>query len=326
MKKFSIIILILVLSFSFISCGSNSNEAYNNGEAISADYDMAVDSDDSFGGVTGSSKNIEFSESEEMEPLTDASTGSNNTYTQAERKIIQSAGMDVETLEFDKAVKMLKDKINNVGGYIESSSVQGKSIDDHYSTRYASFVLRIPKDSFLLFMSDMNTIGNVINESTYGEDITSQYYDTEAHLKTLEVQEERLLDILRKAEKIEDIISLERELTNVRYQIESLQGSMKRWDNLVSYATLHLSLREVIEITEKVETPKTLGEKISARFSRSVEGIKDFFEDLTIFGIGSLPYLIIYIPVILVLVLVLRRALKKARKKNEVIVEEKEQK
>lgn len=319
MKKIRIL-LVVVLILSLMGCGSNSNEAMNtNNVAMDMeDADYALEAP-SFGGVEKGA-NFSFSESAEEEALVETTT---NTQVVDERKIIKSASMDLETLEFDHAIKLLTEKVEAIGGYIESSSVQGKSIDDRYSTRYANYSLRIPQEHFLTFMADLNSVGNIVYENKYGEDITAQYYDTEAHLSTLEIQEERLLDILKKAEKIEDVITLERELSNVRYQIESLQGSMKRWDNLVSYSTIQVSIREVVEITEIKETPKTLGEKIANSFSDSVKGIKRFFENLTIFLIGNIPYLIIYVPVIIIIVLIIRKFLRKPKVKIENIEEEK---
>jgi hypothetical protein len=223
---------------------------------------------------------------------------------QADRKIIKSASMEVQTLEYDLAVQRLNDKIIGVGGYIESSNVRGKDIEDDYETRSAHFTLRIPQKQFEQFMTDMNTVGTIIQSNTYGEDVTAQVFDHEAHKLTLEVQEERLLEILRKAEKIEDIITLERELSNIRYQIEGLSGTLKRLENLVSYSTLSISLYEVHEIITKVETPKTLTEKISAKFADSLEEITEFFEGLAVWSIGSIPLLIIYVPFLIIFILV----------------------
>lgn len=307
MKRFRIL-FIGILILALVGCGSSNNEAKNAMSDMDYDYNEATEETASFGGV----ENDVAYEMETEDQSMDKADFDEQSNDEA-RKIIKSASMDLETLEFDKATKLLTEKVKTIGGYIEQSSIQGKSIDDQYSSRYANYTLRIPEAHFLTFMADLNTVGHIIYENTYGEDITSQYYDTEARLNTLEIQEERLLNILMKAEEIEDIIALERELSNVRYQIESFQGSIKRWDSLVSYATLHLSIREVVEITEIKETPKTLGEKIADSFSDSIKGIKRFFENLVVFLIGSIPYLIIYIPVIVILVIILKKLLKRRK-------------
>lgn len=309
MKKILSLLMVLVIIFSLVACGKgNNSDNESNGEMA---YDTNSAEED-FGG-------IEYSKSEAMDDSivdTDSDDrGFDNQSPAEERKIIKSANMEVETLEFDKAITLLQDKVNNVGGYIESSNVRGTSLYDDYSTKSANYTLRIPEERFTDFMMDMNTIGNIISEGTYGNDITESYYDTDAHLKTLKIQEERLLDILRKAEIIEDVISLERELANVRYEIESLTGSLRRWDNLVDYATLNISIYEVYEITVEEEHPKTLWERISQKFSKSISNVKDFFEDATVFLLGTIPFLIFWIPGLVILVVIIKKIVKIFKKK-----------
>jgi hypothetical protein len=295
MKKILVLILSGILLVSLISCGS-SNEAMNMNYETNDDVAYAEDTEEKSMEVGG----INFSES----VADDGNRAVTTSAPQADRKIIKSASMEVQTLEYDLAVQRLNDKIIGVGGYIESSNVRGKDIEDDYETRSAHFTLRIPQKQFEQFMTDMSTVGTIIQSNTYGEDVTSQVFDHEAHKLTLEVQEERLLEILKKAEKIEDIITLERELSNIRYQIEGLSGTLKRLENLVSYSTLSISLYEVHEIITKVEIPKTLTEKISAKFADSLEEITEFFEGLAVWSIGSIPLLIIYVPFLIIFILV----------------------
>lgn len=291
-----------------IGCSANNSNEYATNDNVSVSYNMAEDgmndsmsmepemdeeaAYDDFGGMNNKST---LTTSESIEPQVN------------DRKIIKSASMEIETLEYDLAIDSLTGKINNVGGYIESSNVRGKSINNGYSRRSAYYTIRIPQDRFPEFMESLNTIGNIISQNTYGEDITSQYFDSEARVKTLEVQEERLLDILKKAENVEDIIELERALANVRYEIESLTGTIRRWDNLVSYATLNVSLYEVFEITEEEVVAKTLSEKIGQAFKTSIDNIQDFFESTLISGLGATPYLIFVIPGLIILIIIFRK-------------------
>ena len=305
MKKILVLMLSVILVFSLISCGSNENSAnWNMNTADDAASSEEYTTNDSTTDVGG----VEYSK--DMDRNEEASAPEAGTVFESERKIIKSASMEIQTLEYELAIQRLTDKVKGIGGYVESSNVRGRAMDDKHSSRSAHYTLRIPEQQFLQFMSDMNSIGTIIQENSYGDDITSQYYDTDAHMKTLKIQEERLLDILRKAEKIEDIITLERELSNIRYQIEGLQGNLKRWDNLVSYSTLTVSIYEVQEIIKVEEPPKTLGQKISQKFTESLDDIKDFFEDLAVFGIGSLPLLIVYLPLLLIAALIIRKIIR----------------
>ena len=142
-------------------------------------------------------------------------------------------------------------------------------------------------------MSGAGELGNVLSLNRRQEEITEAYYDTEARLTALKTQEERLLAIMEKAETLDDIIRLEDALSDVRYQIESLSGTMRRYDNLVEMATVEVSLREVESTTSVSGTPRTLGERIGQQFSESLRGLGRFCEVVLVFLIGYLPVLLV---------------------------------
>ncbi|MFA5523071.1 MAG: DUF4349 domain-containing protein [Tissierellales bacterium] len=240
-----------------------------------------------------------------------------NTRTQSSlgRKIIRSANVELETKEFDKTVNIITEKTNFLGGYIEGSSITGgRPVNkEDFRNRVASFKLRIPEESFDKLLLDFNDIGNVINIRRGGDDITSQYFDSEARLKSLTIQEERLLDILRKADKIEDIINLERELSNVRYQIESYTGTLRKWDNLVSYSTIDLIVYEVREISEP--DPVTLGDRIVDGFKKSIKVMVNLGKELLVSVAVLLPVLFILAIIGLVAYYIFKKVVKKRVKK-----------
>jgi hypothetical protein len=222
-----------------------------------------------------------------------------NQANMSERKIIKSAAIQMETLQFDDTVNALINKTKNVGGYIESSTIQGKRIQDKdtLQNRTARLVIRVPKQLFEQFILDVGNFGNVINKSTSGEDVTAQYFDTEAHLKSLRIHEERLLEILKKTVQLKDIVELERELANVRYQIESLTGTLRKWDNMIDYSTLNIEIYEVQEIKEAKQKPISMWGQMSHGFTKSVSSIVEGVKQLII----SIAYLIPYIIVIFVI-------------------------
>ncbi len=243
------------------------------------------------------------------------STENTNAETNIGRKIIRSANVELETKEFDKTTNIITEKTNFLGGYIESSSISGgRPVNkEDFRNRVASFRLRIPEKSFEQLLLDFSDIGNVIKIERGGEDITSQYFDTEARLKSLSIQEERLLDILRKADKIEDIINLERELSNVRYQIESYTGTLRKWDNLVSFSTIDLIIYEVREI--QAPEPVTLGDRIVDGFSKSIKEIINLGKELIVAIAVLLPVLFILAIIGLVAYYIFKKVVKRRVKK-----------
>lgn len=217
-----------------------------------------------------------------------------------DRKIVKHSYLTLETKEFDTALGQLLAAITEQGGYIESQSTNGQSLMHRgaYYERSASIQARIPADKLDSVTTAVGGIGNVTSKNESIDDITDSYFDSQARLDSLKLQEDRLLDILSKAEKLEDVISLERALSDVRYQIESLTATMRRMDSQIAYSYLNLDLREVVEYQPTTSAPKTLSEKIAASFKRSGEKLAWFFEAVLLFIIEDLPLILIWIAIL----------------------------
>lgn len=210
----------------------------------------------------------------------------------ANRKIIRSAWLDLETTQFDESIQQLSALVSEYKGYIEQSDVSGKSIYGG-GTRYASYTLRIPSDALDAFLQSTGSVGNVIQEGQSAQEVTEQYFDAEAHLETLRVQEQRLLAILEKSAELTDIIQLEQALADTRYQIESYTGTLKKYDSLIAYSTVTVSINEVYEITPVNEMPKSLSERISQRFSNTMSYLKSEGENFLVWLLGESPIILI---------------------------------
>jgi len=216
---------------------------------------------------------------------------------QTNRKVIQSAYIVMETLAFDPSVKAVKDMTYEYKGYFETMQVDGKRMDlaDHEQYRNARFVIRIPKEKYEYFLNAFEKLGNLVVNELNSEDVTDVYVDTEARVKSLKIQEERLLNILSEATKIEDIITLEERLSNIRYDIESYSGSIRKWDNLVEFTTIELAIREVQEVT--VPAPETTVSRATESFTDSTEAVVDIVKALVVFIFGFIPFLVILVPI-----------------------------
>ena len=108
-----------------------------------------------------------------------------------------------------------------------SSSLEG----ERYRNRHSYYVARIPQNKLDEFLNNVNDLGTVSYKSENTEDVTLSYYDSKAQKDALEVEQERLMDILEKSETIEQIIALEQRLSEVRYEINSLGSTLRLLDN-----------------------------------------------------------------------------------------------
>lgn len=217
----------------------------------------------------------------------------NQTQTvKQDSKIIKNGNLDIETTDFSKSVDSLIKKAENCGGYVESSNISGISVNDNgtYNNRNASIKLRIPEQYFAQFMIDAGSIGNVLRSSTNSENVTYQYFDTEAHITALKTEEARLLELLKKTGDLKDIISVENELTNVRYQIENLTGTLRKLDNLVSYSTITVDINEVQNLKTVSKGNKNLWNEISKGFIGSIKLLIRILRSILIAAAYIIPF------------------------------------
>lgn len=233
---------------------------------------------------------------------------------QVNRKLIRTFDMQIETKEFDAVFSGIQTKVQELGGYIEQSSLDGGSAYYSSYNRYSNMTVRIPSDKLDGFIENVKENANVtyISEST--EDITLNYVDVESRKIALETERDRLLELLEKAETVEDIITIEGRLSEVRYKLESYASQLRTFDNQVDYSTVHINIHEVDRET-KVE-PKTFWEEVTDEFGDSLYDMGRGFRNFGIWFLGSSPYLILWAVVIAAAVFGLRFIGKKRQLKK----------
>ena len=311
MKKSLSLLLALLMTLSLCACGAGSKSAsyeYASEAPAAATYmsaDMAAE-EAGYGGFSAAEGANTAGDPGSDAPETDPS------------KIIYSASATVETTDFDGSIAKLLALVEENKGWVEASSMSGanyRSIARGSSyNRSASYTLRIPSDKFELLMGSLSQIGNVPYSHTYTENVTSQYYDTQARLTAYQTQETRLLEMMEKAETVSDVIAIEEKLTELRYQIESLQSALKNWDRQVAYSTLDLEVQEVVEYTP--ESRMSYGQELALALCSGLKRTGEFFKDLLLAIVGALPALVILAVVLAILIPVWkkRRKARKARK------------
>ncbi len=218
------------------------------------------------------------------------------------RKLIKTVNLTVETLEFDKLVKNLEDTVVGYGGYIENMDGNYGSIYGSYSPlKQADLTVRIPSGKLDAFVNGVDKEANITNKSTSVEDVTLNYVDMESHKKMLVEQQNRLMELLENAETIEDIIAIESRLSDVKYQIESMESQLRTYDNKIDYSTVYISVREVEEYKEIENHNKSVAERIADGFKKNLKNVWEGIVDFIVWLISSLPVIIIWLVVLFVL-------------------------
>jgi hypothetical protein len=157
------------------------------------------------------------------------------------RKLIRNAQLDLEVKSFQAAMDQITAMTKAAGGYVDTSNSQ-KGGNGKLQGTVVVKVLPQNLDAFLLKLRDL---GGVQNQSVSTDDVTKDYYDTQARLDNSRRMEEQLQDLLKHANsKVSDLLAVERELGRVRGDIEQMQGQLKLYDFEVQYATVTMQLRE----------------------------------------------------------------------------------
>lgn len=234
---------------------------------------------------------------------------------QMEQKLIITEHLNVETQEFDVFWANVNQKVETLDGYIEASEISGQV---EYADRYGELTIRIPADKLNDFIIAVDEKGTVTYQSKTTENVTLEYVDTESYLNALKVEEDTLLSLLEKANKLSDVFDIQARLTEIRYQIEAYASKLRVMDNQVDYSTVYLSVREVMRETEVA--PRGFWSEASAEFMDSLYSVGDGFRFTAIWFIGNLPVLVIYAVIIAILVLLARKISKRSQKRMQEVM------
>jgi len=307
--------VILAAAMLMTGCGSSSMEMAADTATTTAYYDGGdYKSNDIYVTEAAAEEAIEY-EAAEAPAAVEAGTGAEPVEVKdTARKLIKNVDLYVETETFDELLVTVENKTEGLGGYIESSYTYNGSSYYGGGRRNASLTIRIPAEKLDEFLSTVAEVSNVTSRNERVEDVTLQYVDLESHKKMLQAEQERLLELLEEAETIEDIIALESRLSEVRYQIESMESQLRTFDNRVSYSTVYLEIEEVNKITPVKE--QSIGEKIVTGFTENLYDVGEGLLDFVIWFITHIPGLFVWAVVIIVIVFVIRGIRKHYHKKK----------
>jgi len=289
-----------MLSICLAACGSSSKSEAYDAAAPAVEYAAAEE-------AAAEIAYDSYYAEEPMEPeMGDAGNGSEepevNESTTSQRKLIKTVDLSVETKDYDNLMVSIEKQIEELGGYIESLGAYNGSYYSGRVNRSANITARIPAEKLDGFVKQIGEEANVVDRNESVEDVTLQYVDLDSHARMLQEEQERLLELLENAQTIEDIITIEGRLSEVKYQLESMKSQLRTFDNKVTYSTVHIYIDEVKELTPVVE--QTAGERIAEGFAESLRDIGEGFKEFFIGFVINIPYIIVWAVIIAVVAFV----------------------
>ena len=218
-------------------------------------------------------------------------------------KMIYSAYIEMQTLSYEQAAEDIAALVERSGAYFEQKDFSSYSS----GYRHASYTVRVPAEQFADFCTQVGTLCHVTWQTDTAENISEQYYDTQSRLETAQIKLERLQELLKKAESMEDIITIESAISETEYEIESLSGTMRHYDALVDYATVTLELSEVYRLSGTEDAPKSFGEKLANAFTDGLAATGQALEDFAVWLAYSWLDILIFAAVVFAAVKLIAR-------------------
>lgn len=294
-------------------CGSDSAKTYSNSSYATTSQSS---SEDDYGWYEDSSE-MDMKASDTTEAAEPTETGSGipdeALNDQANRKLIKTVSLSMETQAFDEMKAQLEEAITSFGGYAESSDYNIPS-GSYSQNRFYSITVRVPSDKLDEFTDKVGNLGTITNKSENVEDVTLDYVDKEAYLESLQTEYDRVTELLEEATDLDQILALESKLSDLRYEINSYESRLRTYDNLIDYSTVYIYISEVQYVTD---VQPTVGSRISNGFRDSLLTIRDFFVNLIVFLLANLPILLLIAIFTVLIVVIVRKIPKKIRKKNK---------
>jgi len=260
MKLKSLLILFLLISISISSCQSDGGSAEKEAYAMESISD-AVES------------NTEEKEEEVKE-----------------QKLIKEGNIQFKTKDIDATRNAINQSVKKYKGYISNDNAKSSETRITHSVE-----VRIPSIHFDKFLAEVSQTAEEIDDKNINiRDVTEEYLDIEARIKTKKELEKRYISLLAQAKTINEILSIEKELLKIREDIESIEGRLNYLKNKVTYSTLSISYYKEIS-------------KSNQYFIKIVSSLKNgwyLFISFLLFLMNIWPFLIV---ITIILIVLLRR-------------------
>ncbi len=271
------------------SCGSSSNSKSSQFTTGAGEY------------LAETTRNLDNLEAGDAIITTTAAEGFSKTSSDLSakqnpnKKIIKNANLDIEAKNVTEAYHKLLEYITAQGGYEFSQNLSNNS---DYATINA--VVKIPPDKLDGALKYAEECGKVINVSTYTNDITSEYTDTELRLENKRKALEKYYDFYSKATTMEELVAIQAQIDQITADIESYEGLLKMWNSQIDESTLTILIKEASDpnkIPEDIEwnsiSFKTMGKLIRNGFLAVVNGIVSFIQWAVIIIASASPVIAI---------------------------------
>jgi hypothetical protein len=242
------VLLATISLFIFHACGGGSGNSYDSSEAV-----------------------VESVPQEVYEEISLKKSVDQTNNTPIEQKIIKTGNLSFETTDIEQTFQLIQTQVKQLNGYIQNDRTS------RYGERYErSLSVRIPVTRFESFVDTLEQHVKVFDQKEINaQDVTEEFVDLQARLKAKRALEERYLQLLAKANNIKDMLEIERQLAQIREEIEAREGRLKYLEKQVAFSTLHISFYEMVSV--KHAPSQSYFNRMGRALSGGFNGLGEFF-------------------------------------------------
>lgn len=207
---------------------------------------------------------------------------------QMSKKVIKTGGIEFRSEDIEADYSKVMALLPGFGAYVGNESQETSSHEVRYH-----MTIRVPAAGYdSLYASIARTMPQLVNRHSNTQDVTTRYYDLETRIKNSEALEQRYLELLQKAVVIKDILEIEQNLSELRTEIEQLQGQFNYLSKQIGYSTINLSFYELLPYEYETSSRKGFGARVLSALDGGWQGFLAFLVVL-----ASLWPLFILLPV-----------------------------
>lgn len=226
-----------------------------------------------------------------------------------ERKIIRNADLQLETDAPEQAQQKITAIAESKGGFVVESQQSNSDARAGTKRDTVTMNIRVPSEKFGETLEEIRKTANrTIVETVKSDDVTEEFIDIEAQLKAKKALEAQFLEIMKRANTVEDALEVQRELADVRGEIEKIEGRKRFLENQAALSTIKIRLQTPTTLTANSDG---FGYRLKESFGNGFDAALNFILGLVSFVIAILPFLIF---IVLPIYLIVRYILKKRRK------------
>lgn len=203
-----------------------------------------------------------------------------------DRKVIKDGSLDLRVRNADETVDRIRIIAEAAGGSVFASSFTQSA----NALKTGVITVRVPVDRFEETFAELKKVATlVVSEGTSGADVTNQYIDLAARLKSLQAEEQAYQNLLGQAQKVSDILEITQQLSTVRGEIESLQGQLRSLASQTDLASISVSV---------TEDPRIAGDQSFRPLAEFRAAVSLLLQELGRMGTNLITFLIVAAPIL----------------------------